>query len=66
MRDGGLYERILGLPEPRHILDVDVRDDAREVVVEMAMGAPISPATRPPAGTPPPSRSTPSAPARSA
>jgi transposase len=38
MRDRGLYERILGLPEPWQVVDVDLQDEAREVVVEVAMG----------------------------
>jgi len=37
MRDRGLYERILGLREPWYVMDVELRDEAREVVVEVAM-----------------------------
>lgn len=36
MQDRGLYERILGLPEPWHVIDVELRDEAREVVVQVA------------------------------
>ena len=37
MRDRGLYERILGLPEPWHVIDVELRDEALEVVVEVGL-----------------------------
>ena len=41
MRDRRLYERILGLPEPWHVTDVELRDDAREVIVEVALRRPL-------------------------
>lgn len=37
MQDRGLYERILGLPEPWHVVGVELRDGAAEVHVEVAL-----------------------------
>jgi hypothetical protein len=39
MQDRGLYERILGLPDPWHVTEVALRDEAREVAVEVALRA---------------------------
>lgn len=51
MQDRGLYERILGLPDPWHVTDVELRDEAREVVVDVALrGSPVL--TCPECGTP--------------
>jgi transposase len=41
MRDRGLYERILGLPEPWHVTDVEVRDEAKEVIVQVGLRRPL-------------------------
>lgn len=41
MRDVRLYERILGLPEPWRVIDVQLRQQEGEVIVQVAMsGAP--------------------------
>jgi transposase len=37
MRDVGLYERILGLPEPWQVTDVELRTEAGEVIVEVGL-----------------------------
>ena len=39
MRDRKLYEQILGLPEPWHVTDVELRDEASEVIVEVGLGS---------------------------
>lgn len=41
MRDRNLYEQILGLPEPWHVEDVELRDDAREVIVQVGLRRPM-------------------------
>jgi transposase len=41
MRDRGLYEKILGLPAPWHVEDVELRDDTREVIVKVALRRPL-------------------------
>lgn len=43
MRDKRLYERILGLPEPWYVEDVELRDQPAEVIVKVARqrGAPL-------------------------
>lgn len=37
MRDRRLYERILGLPEPWYVEDVELRDEPAEVIVQVAI-----------------------------
>lgn len=37
MRDKRLYERILGLPEPWYVEDVELRDEPAEVIVRVAL-----------------------------
>jgi transposase len=39
MRDVRLYERILGLPEPWQVTDVELRTEAGEVIVEVGLSA---------------------------
>ena len=41
MHDRRLYERILGLPEPWHVQDVELRDEAREVIVQVRLRRPL-------------------------
>jgi len=41
MRDRGLHERILGLPAPWHVEDVELREDAREVIVKVGLRRPV-------------------------
>lgn len=38
MRDRTLYEQILGLPEPWRVTDVELRDEASEVIVQVGVG----------------------------
>ena len=41
MRDRRLYERILGLPDPWHVEDVELRDETREVIVRVGLLKPV-------------------------
>lgn len=41
MRDRRLYEKILGLPEPWHVTDVDLRLEEGEIIVEVALDRPL-------------------------
>ena len=41
MRDRSLYERILGLPEPWHVKDVELRQEAGEIIIEVELRRPF-------------------------
>jgi transposase len=46
MRDRGLDAKILGLPAPWHVEDVEEREDAREVIVTVGLRRPLELACR--------------------
>ena len=41
MRDRSLYERILGLPKPWHVKDVQLRQEAGEIIIEVELRRPF-------------------------